>query len=337
MQTYEVRLESPSGLPRILSLGADSEDAARAQAMQRELEICDFSLLPPAREVWEDPRLDNTDDAHVDARLWDAYDPAFRRVTATHTDYGDAKRAGEARLADWMSRVEVAKSGKIVNAQLGDRSKGRLANHLQAEPFTIVDVRAVPPAEIDAMRLVREAKMLAQHDPAKWQGVLQDLRDGGIPLAAVTAALYGVPTKNRSDGTANGQIDWHNGTSDTFKAMLTTSSYTVDLDTHAFKNATGLTTNEATGTNWSAGGATLGTLASSYDGTSDQARYDAADISVATTTVTFRNIVVYKSTGTDSTSPLIAYVNVGASDVSTTAGTLGVTWDATGVWLVDCT
>lgn len=148
----------------------------------------------------------------------------------------------------------------------------------------------------------------------------------------VTAGLYGVPAKNRSDGTTNGAINWSSG-GDTFKVALTTNTYTVDIDTHDFFNDV---TNEVTGTGYTAGGATLGTLASSYDTATDQARFDAADTTWTTSTITARKAVVYKSTGTGTTSPLVSFVDFGA-DVSTTAGTFQITWDATGVWLVDVT
>jgi hypothetical protein len=146
----------------------------------------------------------------------------------------------------------------------------------------------------------------------------------------VTAGQYGVPAKNRSDGTANGSINW---ASDTINVGLTTATYTVDIDTHDFWNDV---TNEVTGTGYSAGGATLGSKASSYDTATDQARFDAADTSWTTSTITARRAVVYKSTGTATTSPLISYVDFGA-DVSTTAGTFQITWDATGIWIIDVT
>jgi hypothetical protein len=46
--------------------------------------------------------------------------------------------------------------------------------------------------------------------------------------------------------------------------------------------------------------------------------------------------VTYKSTGTGSTSPLISFLDFGA-DVSTTAGTFLITWDATGIVVIDVT
>lgn len=61
--------------------------------------------------------------------------------------------------------------------------------------------------------------------------------------------------------------------------------------------------------------------------------FDAADPSWAASTITARYAVFYESTGTASTSALISYMDFGA-DVSTTAGTLSITLDATGVFRV---
>jgi hypothetical protein len=77
-------------------------------------------------------------------------------------------------------------------------------------------------------------------------------------------------------------------------------------------------------------------LTSTYDTASDQARFDAADPSWTSSTLTARIAVVYKSTGTSSTSPLVSFIDFGA-DVTTTSGTLSITFDSTGVWLVDVT
>jgi hypothetical protein len=149
-------------------------------------------------------------------------------------------------------------------------------------------------------------------------------------VAAVTGGLYGVPIKNLMTGVANGVWDWD---TDTIKCALTTSTYTVDIDTHDFFNDV---TNEVTGTGYTAGGATLASTAGSYDTATDQARMDAADTTWTTSTITARISVVYKSTGTASTSPLISFLNFGA-DVTTSAGTFQITWDATGIVVVDVT
>jgi hypothetical protein len=145
---------------------------------------------------------------------------------------------------------------------------------------------------------------------------------------AVTATLYGLTAQKEIDG--SGAINW---TSDTIKVALCTSSYVPNQDTHDFFNDV---TNEVTGTGYTAGGASLASKTSTYDTASDQVRLDAADTSWTTSTITARFAVVYKSTGTASTSPLIGWVDFGA-DVSTTAGTFQITWDPTGVVVYDVT
>lgn len=58
---------------------------------------------------------------------------------------------------------------------------------------------------------------------------------------------------------------------------------------------------------------------------------DGADTSWASSTITARYAVIYDSTpGTDATRPLIALINFGA-DMSSTAGTFLITWDAAGI------
>lgn len=56
----------------------------------------------------------------------------------------------------------------------------------------------------------------------------------------------------------NAPIDW---LSDTIKCMLCTSTYTPNLDTHKYKSDV---TNEASGTGYSAGGATLGSASITF-------------------------------------------------------------------------
>jgi hypothetical protein len=145
---------------------------------------------------------------------------------------------------------------------------------------------------------------------------------------AVTGGQFGVPLKNMFAG--SNVWDWD---TDTIKLALTTSTYTVDIDTHDFFNDV---TNEITGTNYTAGGWTLTASAPSYDTATDQVRLDATDVSQASATFTARKAVVYKSTGTSSTSPLISYLDFGA-DVSPSAGTFSITFDSTGVVVYDVT
>jgi len=140
---------------------------------------------------------------------------------------------------------------------------------------------------------------------------------------AVTAKLYGSVVAKL----ANKEIDLD---TDTVKVALTTSTYTPDQDAHDYFNDV---TNEVTGTGYTAGGATLGSKTVGYTAGTNTFKFDAADTSWTTSTITARYAVIYVDTGTPSTSPLIAYVDFGA-DVSTTAGTFLITWDAAGIFTV---
>lgn len=114
---------------------------------------------------------------------------------------------------------------------------------------------------------------------------------------------------------------------DTIKVALVTSSYTPDQDSHDFFDDV---TNEVSGTGYSAGGATLGTVTVTQDNTNNRGVFDAADTSWASSTITARGAVIYKSTGTAATSPLIAYIDFG-QDYSSTAATFQITWNASGI------
>jgi hypothetical protein len=113
---------------------------------------------------------------------------------------------------------------------------------------------------------------------------------------------------------------------DTLKIALVTSSYTPDQDAHDnFDDVT----NEVTGTGYTSGGATL-TPSVGVDNTDNEGVFDAADVSWTTSTITARGAVIYKSTGTASTSKLICYLDFG-SDKSTSNGTFAITFAAEGI------
>lgn len=100
----------------------------------------------------------------------------------------------------------------------------------------------------------------------------------------------------------------------TYKVAIFNSSYTTTTATYG-------TTNEVTGTNWSAGGVTLSGLATTTSGTT--AYGDFADVSVATVTITGgRYVVVYDATDNNE----VRAVFDNGSDFAATAGTLAITW-----------
>ena len=125
---------------------------------------------------------------------------------------------------------------------------------------------------------------------------------------AVTAYIYGPALQSM----LNAEIDFD---SDTIKAMLCSSLYVPNQDTHRYKSDV---TNEASGAGYTAGGVTLTTKALTYNSASNTLVVDCDDPTWATVTVTARYLVIYKDTGTAGTSPLIMYVDFGI-DVSATA------------------
>lgn len=138
---------------------------------------------------------------------------------------------------------------------------------------------------------------------------------------ATTTTFYNSYKKNCLDGT----IDLVN---DTIKVALVTSSYTPNIDSHAFFSDI---TNEvsASGT-YVAGGIALGTKTTTQDNTDNEGVFDAADFSATSTTITARYAIIYKDTGSAATSPLICYVDFG-EDKSSTDGTFGLNWNAEGL------
>lgn len=106
---------------------------------------------------------------------------------------------------------------------------------------------------------------------------------------------------------------------DTFKVALVTSTYSPDKDAHEFFDDI---TNEVSGTGYSAGGETVtGTL--TLDTANDKLTLEFASTNWTSATITARGAVYYSSTGTASTSTLIAYNDFG-SDVAVTLGTLAL-------------
>lgn len=119
------------------------------------------------------------------------------------------------------------------------------------------------------------------------------------------------------DDLARGSIDFD---TDTFKTLLVTSSYTPDKDTHLKRSSV---TNEVTGTGYTAGGATSACTVTKNT-TNDKITLSFAAVSWATSTITARGAVIYKSRGgASSADELVAYIDFGG-DVSSTGGTYSV-------------
>jgi hypothetical protein len=126
----------------------------------------------------------------------------------------------------------------------------------------------------------------------------------------------------------NGGIDLD---TDTIKVALVTSGYTPNQDTDDNWDDVVPASNEIVGTGYTAGGATLSSVTVTVDNTDNEGVFDAADVSwVASTITNARGAVIYKSTGTASTSKLICYLDFG-SDKSTSNGTFQITFNSEGI------
>jgi hypothetical protein len=123
----------------------------------------------------------------------------------------------------------------------------------------------------------------------------------------------------------NGALDLD---TDTIKVMLVTSSYTADQDAHTKRSDI---TNEASGTGYSAGGSALANKAVTADNTDNEGVFDADDLTWASSTITARGAVLYKSRGgASSADELLCYIDF-AADKSSSNGNFTLQWDAEGI------
>jgi len=102
---------------------------------------------------------------------------------------------------------------------------------------------------------------------------------------------------------------------DTLKIALYTSSASLGATTSAYT-----TSNEVSGTGYTAGGATLSSQAVAFDSSNNVAYFDAADPAFTTATITARGALIYNNTKSNAS---IAVLDFG-SDFTSTAGTFTV-------------
>lgn len=105
---------------------------------------------------------------------------------------------------------------------------------------------------------------------------------------------------------------------DTFKVLLTTSSYTADKDAHDKRDDV---TNEVSGTGYSAGGASATVSVAAVDTANDRVVVTLGGATWSSSTITARYAVYYKSRGgASSADELVAVIDFGGN-VSTSGGT----------------
>lgn len=117
---------------------------------------------------------------------------------------------------------------------------------------------------------------------------------------------------------------------DTIKVALLTTAYTPDIDNHKFLSD--VNANESSGAGYTAGGNTLTSPTVTEDDVNDRGVFGAANASWPSSTIAnARYALIYKATGTPSTSPLIGYIDFG-SQQSSSGDTFQIQWNALGIF-----
>jgi hypothetical protein len=114
---------------------------------------------------------------------------------------------------------------------------------------------------------------------------------------------------------AIGNVDYD---TDTFYAMLVTSTYTENKDTHAKRSDV---TNEVTGTGYTAGGSPVAVTVAAVDTANDRVVLNFGAVTWPSSTITARKAVIYKRRGGAANADELVYVNDFGSDVISTNGT----------------
>ena len=110
-------------------------------------------------------------------------------------------------------------------------------------------------------------------------------------------------------GILDGDFDFGTGTAQTFKIALYTSSATLSAATTAYT-----TSNEVSGTGYSAGGQTL-TISQVPTSSGTTAFIDFSDVTWSNATITARGALIYLANGT--TNPSVAVLDFGGDKTST--------------------
>lgn len=123
-----------------------------------------------------------------------------------------------------------------------------------------------------------------------------------------------------------------NVTTDDIRVMLCTSTYVPDQDNHIYKSSV---TGEVAATGgYTTGGTALANKVLNYTAATNVIKFDADDVTWASSTITARYAVLYDNTpATDATRPVLGYVDFGA-DVVSSGGPFTITWDAAGILTV---
>ena len=142
---------------------------------------------------------------------------------------------------------------------------------------------------------------------------------------AVSGKWYGQAIMEAFDK----EIDW---VADTIKVMLCTA-LTIDQDGDVYMGDVTKTEVSESGTNYTAGGATLSNKSLGYTAGTNVIKFDADDVTWATSTITASHAIIYLSTGNAATDLLLGYIDFDGNKTSS-AGTFTITWSADGIFTI---
>jgi hypothetical protein len=148
---------------------------------------------------------------------------------------------------------------------------------------------------------------------------------------AISAAWYGGAFAGQFGTTAARRVDW---VSDTIKCSLHGSGYTPNADAHTYWSDVS-SSELGTAGGYTAGGKTLTTksVATAFGAAGpgdNQVQLKAANVEWVSATFVAYYAIIWKDTGTASTSPLLGYVNFDGA-ISVSSGTFTIQWHADGV------
>ena len=149
---------------------------------------------------------------------------------------------------------------------------------------------------------------------------------------------YVVPSTLVSALQANGtriNLDLSSASVNDYLALFdNTVTPNVDTDPQSYAVAP-WASGEVTGTNWSAGGVNLNLSGAGLTHqTGGNLRYTAGNVSVATTTISTATYGCLIYDNSLSPKAAICAVWFGGSGYTTSAGTFGITWPASGIWTI---
>lgn len=119
--------------------------------------------------------------------------------------------------------------------------------------------------------------------------------------------------------------------SDTIKLDYMATSYTPSATTESFYSD--VSANVASG----APTETLANVDVRIDTGNTRVEVDADDVTQGSITTTTNKFIIYKDTGTASTSPLIACIDIAEGTLSPSSGTLSLTFNTEGLFAINAT